>query len=513
MFCKKCGSEISASDETCPKCGTFVSDKFATEKYDPLLALDKVENIEDNVIWQEAPVDVDTIILNAGDLSKNSEPLIKENKSTADESVQNVQKEEKHFKENITQGIRAAKSTISHPIKPRKRIKPKESPKIETPTLNVNTQNEDVIITESFENVEEQVINETPVAEKVVEEAPIIQETVVEEVPTVEEVPVVQQRVVEEEITEKTPITENLTDSVEADDEVIDLFDDFVVDDSIAIIDETPEIIEEVPVEEVPKAEEPTEVVENVAEETPIVEEAVIEETSVVEEVPVVEEEVIEEVPVVEETPIVQQSVVEETPIVEDAVVEEVPVIDEFVEEPEFDNEFTSDDAIFEEVFFEREPAFEPIAETPIETPIMEEVQTKLEEIAKTEEKAETIEKPFTEKSTATGIEVAGASVAGAASRAQHNIIEKSEEDVDDKILKSVDTKSYEDELKTVEDDRETAIKSKFNTTFGTEDEEDLDVDENINNLTSKITTFLIILLILIIAIVVATFLLQRIGL
>ncbi|HIJ16120.1 MAG TPA: zinc ribbon domain-containing protein, partial [Methanosphaera sp.] len=169
MFCKKCGSEISASDETCPKCGTFISDKFATEKYDPLLALDKVENMEDNVIWQEAPLDDDTIILSAEDLTKTSEPLIKEAKPAAyvEGSVQKVEQEEKHFKENIAQGVRAAKSTIANPIKPRKRIKPKESQKIETPNSNVNTQNQAVTVTESVEKVEEPVVVETPVVEEV----------------------------------------------------------------------------------------------------------------------------------------------------------------------------------------------------------------------------------------------------------------------------------------------------------------------------------------------------------
>ena len=171
MFCKKCGSEISASDETCPKCGTFISDKFATEKYDPLLALDKVENVEDNVIWQEAPLDDDTIILSAEDLSKTSEPLIKESKSSESQvegSVQKIEQEEKHFKENMGQGIRAAKSTIANPIKPRKRIKPKESPKIETPNLNITTQNEGTV-TESIEKIETPVVEETPA----VEEAPV----------------------------------------------------------------------------------------------------------------------------------------------------------------------------------------------------------------------------------------------------------------------------------------------------------------------------------------------------
>ncbi|HIH35110.1 MAG TPA: hypothetical protein HA255_01555, partial [Methanosphaera sp.] len=201
-------------------------------------------------------------------------------------------------------------------------------------------------------------------------------------------------------------------------------------------------------------------------------------------------------------------------PVVEEVpVVEEDPVVTDVFEESLAGKEVTPDDALFEEVFFEKEPKFEPIAEMPIETPIMEEVQTKLEEIAKTEEKSDSTEKTISEKPAGTGVEVAGATVAGAASRANQNIIEKSE-DSDEKILKSFDETSIDKkELKTVEDDRETAIKSKFNTTFGTEDVDNLDVDENINSLTSKITTFLIILLILIIAIVVATFLLQRIGL
>ncbi|HIH35111.1 MAG TPA: hypothetical protein HA255_01560, partial [Methanosphaera sp.] len=72
----------------------------------------------------------------------------------------------------------------------------------------------------------------------------------------VEEVPVVEQ----------TPVTENLTDLRVTDDEVVDLFDDFVVEDSTFIVDETPDIIEEVPAEEIPKVEKST-----VVEETPVV--------------------------------------------------------------------------------------------------------------------------------------------------------------------------------------------------------------------------------------------------
>ena len=101
MFCKKCGSEISESNETCPKCGTFLNDKFATEEYDPLLALDKVENVEDNVIWQEAPLGDDAIILNAENVEKSSEPLIKESNvdgSFVEEAVEKIENEENNLK-------------------------------------------------------------------------------------------------------------------------------------------------------------------------------------------------------------------------------------------------------------------------------------------------------------------------------------------------------------------------------------------------------------------------------
>ena len=136
----------------------------------------------------------------------------------------------------------------------------------------------------------------------------------------------------------------------------------------------------------------------------------------------------------------------------------------------------------------------------------------------KTEEKLESTEETIIEKDTAdktelaSGVAVAGAAVAGAAARAKQATTYESEKTVDDTIIKSIDETTLDKEnLKTVDDDRDLAIKSKFNTSF--DDYEEGAVDENINSLTSKITTVLIILLVLIIAIVVATFLLQQIGL
>ena len=157
MFCKKCGLELSESDRTCPKCGTLIDDKFATEEYDPLLALDKVEKREGDVIWQEAPLGDDAIILNAENIENSTEPLIKEQgvtNSFAEESAQTIGKEDKDFKESMAQGLRAAKSTIAHPIKPRKRIKPKTEPPKPVASQVVETPIEEVTVTESAQNVE-----------------------------------------------------------------------------------------------------------------------------------------------------------------------------------------------------------------------------------------------------------------------------------------------------------------------------------------------------------------------
>ncbi len=482
MFCKKCGSEISESNETCPKCGTFLNDKFATEEYDPLLALDKVENVEDNVIWQEAPLGDDAIILNAENVEKSSEPLIKESNvdgSFVEEAVEKIENEENNYKGSVAQGLRAAKSTIAHPIKPRKRIKPKSEPSkpensqvIEAPIEETNIEH-----SESVESIVEEVpqMEETiPVSDTM--ETNIIEETVVGEVEVPKETVVEEEVPVVDVVEEEVVVTDDFNNSSVNDDEVIDIFDDFVVDDSIVILDETPEIIEEVPE---------------------------VEETTQVPEV---------EVP--------KETVVEEVPVVQEEVVEEAMIVDDVVKESIVDNEITPEEALFEENFFEEESDIdEPIIE-PIETPIMEEVQTKLEEIAKTEEKLESTEETIIEKDTAdktelaSGVAVAGAAVAGAAARAKQATTYESEKTVDDTIIKSIDETTLDKEnLKTVDDDRDLAIKSKFNTSFDDEDYEEGAVDENINSLTSKITTVLIILLVLIIAIVVATFLLQQIGL
>ena len=82
-------------------------------------------------------------------------------------------------------------------------------------------------------------------------------------------------------------------------------------------------------------------------------------------------------------------------------------------------------------------------------------------------------------------------------------------------VIKSISSTSDQEEQvvkKIVPENKDEDIQAKFNRNF--EDElSEIDVDENINSLTSKITTVLIIVLILIIAVVLATFLVQNIGL
>ena len=174
------------------------------------------------------------------------------------------------------------------------------------------------------------------------------------------------------------------------------------------------------------------------------------------------------------------------------------------------DEVISPEEALFEEHFFEVESPEDTVITEPIETPIMEEVQTKLEEIAKTEEQAKNLEENIISDKTEdtkdlADVSLAGAAVAGAADRAKQNFDE-------DTVIKSLDDTTLDKENLNKIQDKDLAMKSKLNTSFE-EDDVDLDVDENIDSLTSKITTVLIILLILIIAIVVATFLLQQIGL
>ena len=461
MFCKKCGSELAIDSEYCSKCGTKVENNLSEEEYDPLLALDRVETVEDNVIWEEAPLGDESIIINA----KEGRPV----KPVVEEPEQPVEKQETVIKESMAQGLRAAKSTIAHPIKPRKRIKPQTtSPK------------------QPVTPIEEEVIPEIvePQEETIIEPASEVIESV-NEVQT------------EEVVFEEAPIEEAVDETIEADtidvymddSEEVDIFDDFVVDDSFGIIDESPEIIEEVP---------------EIVEETP---EPVAETIEPVAGTP-------ESEPVVE-TP--SETITETTEPTIDEYMEETVVDDEAVFEPMEEQKLSPEQALFEEKppiedSFEEEVIIEEIEEKPIiKAPVTEKV-------AEQEPVKEVVEKPITAPTKAQNISkdispAPGAKVAGAAERAETTISDEViTSETESELLKSLEsTKIDEKNISPVKDDVDSVIKSKFNSTL--DEEEVFDVDENVNSLTSKITTVLIIVLILIIAVVVATFLVQNLGL
>ena len=453
MFCKKCGSQLNEGDAFCAKCGAKVNEEIKKEEYDPLVALDKGESIEEDVIWQEAPIDEESIIIKNTGIEPKAEPVMGE----IDDSLQVVEKKESNFKENVSQGIRAAKATIANPIKPRKRSKPT------TPKPSITP--EEVIIPETkTENIQETIPQETvqtteQVVTETVQEEPVVTEAV-QEAPVVEET-VVEEPVVTETVTEEVP-----TDAVVANDEVVDIFDDFIVDDSFTLEDESPVITPD-HVEE--PAPEP--VVEQVPE-------------------PVAE-------PVVEPVP---EPVAE--PVAE-PVVEQAPIIEEAPTQKIVPQEVTPKQATFEEI---PEPVIkqEPTIQTPKPEPIIPTIQ---KPETKPEPQPQTVPKAVTPTKT---------------EPEQIDLEELVNEDNDTPIINSIKEsrnqnqvikkKITKPQVEVNEADEE--IKSKFNTKLDDElIDESFDVDENINSITSRITTILIIILILIIAVVVATFLLQNIGL
>ncbi|MBR0471778.1 MAG: zinc-ribbon domain-containing protein [Methanosphaera sp.] len=473
MFCKKCGSQLNEGDAFCAKCGAKVNEEIKKEEYDPLVALDKGESIEEDVIWQEAPIDEESIIIKNTGIEPKAEPVMGE----IDDSLQVVEKKESNFKENVSQGIRAAKATIANPIKPRKRSKPT----IPKPSITP----EEVIIPETkTENIQETIPQETvqttqQVVTETVQEEPVVTEAV-QEAPVVEET-VVEEPVVTETVTEEVP-----TDAVVANDEVVDIFDDFIVDDSFTLEDESPVITPD-------HVEEPA--AEPVVEQVP---------EPVVEQVP---EPVVEQVaePVPEPVPEpVAEPVAEPVPEpVAEPVVEQAPIIEEAPTQKIVPQEVTPKQATFEEI---PEPVIkqEPTIQTPKPEPIIPTIQ---KPETKPEPQPQTVPKAVTPTKT---------------EPEQIDLEELVNEDNDTPIINSIKEsrnqnqvikkKTTKPQVEVNEADEE--IKSKFNTKLDDElIDESFDVDENINSITSRITTILIIILILIIAVVVATFLLQNIGL
>lgn len=485
MLCSKCGSELG-EDKICPKCGTTASNLFATEEYDPLKALDK----EEHVIWQEAPIVGEENI-----------------KQSATENVEEV-KQVETTNNNVAKGIKAAKSTLSNPIKPKNRIKPQNNSQgfktmevdLEKAIENIpeETSIEDVSVDEKpIGEIAQQNVTETfsqPITENVVE---TVEETSIPEplTPAVEETitKTIEEEPVADEIVEPVTTTEEVVagDVVIGDvigDDVVDIFDDYVEEEPV-----TPTV---------EKTAEP------ITETQPIVEETTkVEENSVPE--PVTQEE-LEEVKI-EAEPIVTPTV--EKPVVDEPIIEEA---NESIIETEDNTEIrdiikeSSDSTEEDKDVVDIESLLQDIKGTndKEEIPDISEVKANIAKTRVEEESTEPIVEEIQEDTIKTESIVEDTSVTS-----EPEIKKIVEEE--SPVIKSISSTSDQEEQvvkKIVPENKDEDIQAKFNRNF--EDElSEIDVDENINSLTSKITTVLIIVLILIIAVVLATFLVQNIGL
>ncbi|MDY2744025.1 MAG: zinc ribbon domain-containing protein, partial [Methanosphaera sp.] len=101
MFCRKCGTELSENDNFCFKCGTPVekqdeaentqtktvkeTPKKVKDEFDELLDLNVEESDDDNVIWEEAPID-DTLILDEFDDFEEVAPVEEVAESNTEET-------------------------------------------------------------------------------------------------------------------------------------------------------------------------------------------------------------------------------------------------------------------------------------------------------------------------------------------------------------------------------------------------------------------------------------------
>jgi hypothetical protein len=90
------------------------------------------------------------------------------------------------------------------------------------------------------------------------------------------------------------------------------------------------------------------------------------------------------------------------------------------------------------------------------------------------------------------------------------NRLESLHEDATSKIKSSISTALSKKETGYVDTPIDEKLESKLNVSQDELEEFDYDIEENVNNFTSKLVTVLIILLIIIIAVVVGTFLYQN---
>lgn len=327
------------------------------------------------------------------------------------------------------------------------------------PSMSSEKTVKDVVETESAPQSAEEKTTQTKIKETVESKDDVSvtskeSESAEEEVTAEIEEPV-------EEIETETISTEVVEDDIVVDDMIMD---DFILDDSSEVV------FEDLNAESTEEIEIQDEVIEPVVEDVPESDDVGVIEPEIEEEV---EEEIIEEE--------VSEPVVEDVP--ESDLGEEVVEPDGDVPESDL-----GEDVVEPDVDVSESDIVEPKTEdlTP-ETSVENE-----SELLVTEE----IE---SESSVSDNVE--------------EDVIQPESEP---KVIGSMSQSENEYTFTVDDEDDDEDIKSKFNKKLTSDDELDefdYDLDENVNNLTSKFTTVIIIILILVIAVIIATLLFQNLGL
>ena len=149
MFCRKCGTQLSDDDNFCFNCGTPVENKTEQipqeepketkneeKDFDEFLDLDVDSFDEEDLIWEEVPIDEQLDITP----TKTETPKVETKAETSDKPKSSP---------------KSAKSTIANPIKPKTT---KQQPVDEQ--VVVSKDDEDIIILPDSEEAEIEISND-----------------------------------------------------------------------------------------------------------------------------------------------------------------------------------------------------------------------------------------------------------------------------------------------------------------------------------------------------------------
>lgn len=478
MFCRKCGTELSDNINFCFNCGTPVEEKSQekpdtqenkkeeVDELDKLLSLDTYEFDDENIIWEEVPIDEELDFGNKETNKPKKDPSkLKSIKSTIAKPIKPKDKTQTGEKvvvvddpiakpEDKTTPQEAEIPIVSDPItKKVKSIKKEESQSTEKPqketSEDIPLDSDEVVIVDNLD---------TKTVDKAIPQEP------------------------------ETPIISDPTDEKleaikceDVDSEVINLSDDDILLDDDMLLDDDVILDEEVPTPAVNKVAAPDTSLEN-------------EEHDVVVEDTKPSDKTIPEEP---ETPIISDSTDKK---LADLKHESVPESDKPKDEVVVESSSVNIKGTT------NKPVDKNIPKTTEDTVLQSDpIDEKVEKIEHEDAEEKPVEHEDLEKLLQDENEEVKIT--------PDELIKV--DDTESKVVKPLQTSVKKSEDK--ESDKDKEIKSKFNKHLDDEEIDDPDdlnmaLDENVDSLSSKLVTVLIIILILVIAAVVALSLINYIG-